>query len=345
MKEANVYQVLAGRVGFPQSKLIPQVFEVLVTPEEGEMLLALPASPSELAQKFQIDEVTAERKLNEFVRKGVCIPLEKDGVLRHACVRSFIQVHDATTHAIIGRKYEPVRDEVLHLWREFRETELCESMREVDASEGVLRVAPARGAIKDTSQLLPYEDVAAMIEEAPAIAVVDCPCRWLRVQEGECDKPTFVCLSFTPNAVKYIVDRGIGRQLSVDEAYEVLDVAAEAGLIPLPSGAPRVRSMCMCCTDCCLAFLPYFKYGYAGPGPSRFQAVVNTELCQGCGTCVQRCPFTAVELIDVPDAEKPQSSINPDKCHGCGVCVIKCPNEALELKLVRPVEHIPLTQT
>jgi len=344
MNEADVYQRLAGKVNFPKSKFIRQVLRKLVTPDEGEMLLALPASLSELAQKFQMDEAMVEQKLDEFVRKGVCMPLEKEGVLRHFCVNNIIQVHDATIHATIKKKYEPVQDEIVRLWQNFRETEWFEMVRmreEFGGSQG--RVAPLRGAIEDTSQLLPYEDVAAIIEEAPAIAVVDCPCRWLRVQEGECDKPTFVCLSFTPNAVKYIVDRGIGKRLSVDEAYEILDVTAEAGLIPLPGGAPRVRNMCFCCTDCCIVFRPHVKYGYAGPGPSRFQAVVDTDLCEGCQTCVERCQFDAVEMVKVPGSKKLKSSVDPEKCYGCGACVIKCPNGALSLDLVKPVEHIPLT--
>jgi len=167
MNEADVYQRLAGKVNFPKSKFIRQVLRKLVTPDEGEMLLALPAPLSELAQKFQMDEAMVEQKLDEFVRKGVCMPLEKEGVLRHFCVNNIIQVHDATIHATINKKYEPVQDEIVRLWQNFRETEWFEMVRmreEFGGSQG--RVAPLRGAIEDTSQLLPYEDVAAIIEEA-----------------------------------------------------------------------------------------------------------------------------------------------------------------------------------
>ena len=344
MGETDVYRRLAGRVNFPQSRFIRQVFQKMVTPEEGEMILALPASTAELAEKFGMDEAAVSKKLDEFVRKGVVMPLEKEGVPRLFCVNNIIQVHDATIHATLNKKYEPVQDEIVPLWRNFRETEWLEIIRLRDdyTPAQLGRVAPMRGAVKDTSQLLPYEDVAVIMEESPAIGVVDCPCRWLDVQEGNCDKPTFVCFSLTPNAVKYIVDRDIGRQINVDEAYEILDQCAEAGLVPLPGGAPRVRNLCNCCTDCCLTFRPAVKYGYASPLPSRFRAEVDISLCDGCQVCVERCPFGAIEMVKVADSKTLKASVDPEKCMGCGACVIKCSPEAVTLKLVRPAEHIPL---
>ena len=208
MNESDVYARLAGKVNFPKSRYIRQIFRKLVTPEDGELLLALPASPSELAQRFQMDEESVNNKLDGFVRKGVAIPLEKGGVLRHFCVAHIIQFHDASIHATINKKYEPVQDEVMELWQHFRETEWFEVLREREESRtGQVRVIPSRGAIRDETNLLPYEDLTTILKDAWAIAVVDCPCRWLRVSQGKCDKPTYVCLSMNPGAVKYIVDR------------------------------------------------------------------------------------------------------------------------------------------
>ncbi len=344
MSEVDVYQRLAGKVNFPKSRFIRMVFSKLVTPEEGEMILALPATPAELAEKFNVSEATAAEKVDEFVRKGVVMPLEKEGVLKHFCANNVIQVHDATIHATLNQKYQPVQDEIVKLWRHFRETEWFEVVRERDKYTGPRgTIVPLRGSVKDTSQLLPYEDLGAIIEEASVIGIVDCPCRWLDVQEGSCDKPTWVCLSLTPNAVKYIVDRGIGKQITVDEAYDVLDAASEAGLIPMPGGAPRPRNICFCCTDCCITFRGVAKYGYAGPGPSRFQAEVDKGLCDGCQICVERCQFGFIEMVKVPGSKKFKAVVDTEKCYGCGACVLKCPPEALTLKLVRPVEHIPLS--
>jgi ferredoxin len=343
MGESDVYMRLAGKVNFPKSRYIRQVFRKLVTPEEGEMLLALPASHSDLAERFQMDEATVNKKLDEFVRKGVALPLEKGGVLRHFCVAHIIQFHDASIHATINKKYEPVQDEIVELWQQFRETEWFEVLREREESRtGRVRVIPVRSAIKDETQLIPYEDLETILKDAPAIGVGDCPCRWLRVNQGKCDKPTFVCLSLTAGAVKYIVDRGIGRKISVEEACEILDICEEAGLIPTTGGGAQVRNLCFCCTDCCIELRAVVSYGYDLVEKSRYQAVVDEGLCNGCQICVDRCQFGAIAMKKEPPSKKYKAVVDPEKCYGCGLCVVKCPTEALSMKLVRPVEHIPL---
>lgn len=342
MDENDVYVRLAGKVSFPRSRYIRQIFRKLVTPEDGEMLLALPATPSELAGRFQMDEATANKKLDEFARKGVAIPLEKEGVLRHFCVAHIIQFHDASIHATINEKYQPVQNEIVELWQQFRETEWFEVLREIEESRAARsRVIPCRSAIKDESELLPCEDLKTILMEAPAIAVVDCPCRWLRVRQGKCDKPTFVCLSLTPSAVKYIVDRDIGRRISVEESYQILDLCEEAGLIPTTGGGVQVRNLCFCCADCCLMLRAVVNYGYDLTDKSRYQAFLDRDLCNGCQICVDRCQFDAIDMVKSEGSKKYKAVIDPQKCWGCGACVVGCEPGALSLTLLRPVEHIP----
>lgn len=58
---------------------------------------------------------------------------------------------------------------------------------------------------------------------------------------------------------------------------------------------------------------------------SDFIISIDTDLCSGCGTCVDRCQFGAMSIPeDVSVADK-------DRCIGCGVCVIGCPENALKL--------------
>ena len=54
-------------------------------------------------------------------------------------------------------------------------------------------------------------------------------------------------------------------------------------------------------------------------------AVVDEELCSGCKTCSDLCPFHAISF----DEEKKVSSINDALCKGCGVCVAACPSGAI----------------
>jgi heterodisulfide reductase subunit A len=54
-------------------------------------------------------------------------------------------------------------------------------------------------------------------------------------------------------------------------------------------------------------------------------SVVIEELCSGCKTCSDLCPFNAINF----DEEKNVSRINDALCKGCGVCVAACPSGAI----------------
>ncbi len=74
----------AGRVQMPASRWIPKILAKIITPEEARIVLELPLSIPEYAEKYKIDEAEAERILEEFANKGVCLPLPKDGVVNIA---------------------------------------------------------------------------------------------------------------------------------------------------------------------------------------------------------------------------------------------------------------------
>ena len=56
-------------------------------------------------------------------------------------------------------------------------------------------------------------------------------------------------------------------------------------------------------------------------------AVVNSDLCCGCRTCVELCPYGAISMIGVGNTEI--SVINDAICSGCGTCVAACPSGAI----------------
>lgn len=54
-------------------------------------------------------------------------------------------------------------------------------------------------------------------------------------------------------------------------------------------------------------------------------AVVSSEKCDACGTCVDECPVEAITLND-------HAKVDADECTDCGTCVEVCPNEAITLE-------------
>ncbi|MBU2535607.1 MAG: CoB--CoM heterodisulfide reductase iron-sulfur subunit A family protein [Chloroflexota bacterium] len=54
-------------------------------------------------------------------------------------------------------------------------------------------------------------------------------------------------------------------------------------------------------------------------------AVVDTEVCSGCGQCVAICSYQAIEL----DPVKRVARVNEAVCDGCGACSVTCPSKAI----------------
>ncbi|MDR0434075.1 MAG: electron transfer flavoprotein subunit alpha [Gracilibacteraceae bacterium] len=52
--------------------------------------------------------------------------------------------------------------------------------------------------------------------------------------------------------------------------------------------------------------------------------IIHKELCDGCGACLERCPFGALEIVDGAAAAL-------ETCTSCGACVRVCPHKAIEL--------------
>jgi len=57
-------------------------------------------------------------------------------------------------------------------------------------------------------------------------------------------------------------------------------------------------------------------------------SVVNEELCSGCKTCIELCPYSAISF----DEEKKLASINEALCKGCCTCAAACPSGAIVSK-------------
>jgi heterodisulfide reductase subunit A len=60
-------------------------------------------------------------------------------------------------------------------------------------------------------------------------------------------------------------------------------------------------------------------------------AVVNPDLCRGCGRCEEVCEFNAIELIEVSPKVK-NAQVNEISCKGCGTCSVACPTGAISMK-------------
>ena len=132
----------------------------------------------------------------------------------------------------------------------------------------------------------------------------------------------------------------------MEQALEKSDEAERAGLIHEGPGNAAIMPgiLCSCAADCCSMLAQSQASGediHALYTPSRFQPFLDQEKCSGCQTCVERCSFSAIDMVKVPGSKKMKAQINAKECMGCGVCVVGCPQNAVTYELIRPPEHIP----
>ena len=55
-------------------------------------------------------------------------------------------------------------------------------------------------------------------------------------------------------------------------------------------------------------------------------AIVDSEKCTGCESCVESCPLDAIEMKD------DIAVVDEDTCGDCGACVDACPVEAISME-------------
>ncbi len=348
----EVYGRLAEMVGAPGSKRFIKILEAMVTPEEAQILVEMPgpASCEQLAEKLKADPKKLKDRLDDLANRG----LVSAGKLGYVTPRSIVAFH----HGAIGYIPEERRPEIHPLWEDFFFKEWGDMLargyikRWESGATATHRVVPAHKALLASPNIRPeqvlwYEDMQQILEKSVKSNLLMCGCRGLW---RKCDKPVFVCLHVQYPWEPVMPGRRLRpvmgkppRDLSFEEALEAVHDCEERGQVHLPLNTSQADLYCNCCDDCCVIIQPLNKFGkiHEVLSPSRYRAVVNQDLCNGCQTCVERCYFEAIEMKKVPGSRKLKSSVINNNCMGCGLCVITCRQKAMTLELVRPPEHIP----
>jgi Pyruvate/2-oxoacid:ferredoxin oxidoreductase delta subunit len=60
-------------------------------------------------------------------------------------------------------------------------------------------------------------------------------------------------------------------------------------------------------------------------------AVVNADLCTGCGICATVCPTVCISIVESELNFNGVSFIDRQRCTGCNICAIDCPWFAIEM--------------
>jgi NAD-dependent dihydropyrimidine dehydrogenase PreA subunit len=327
----SLYQELAARIGLGDSKIVPRLFEMLADERDAKILLSLPGTVPDLQVKIGLTREEAEKRMKDLFLKGLVFPSHKTTPATYRMGRDFVQFHDAT----ILWKDAPI--EFLDLWQEFMEKEWPEYARRISEMlpKPFTRMIPVNVSIQAKTNILDFESVSEMVKKARILAVTKCTCR---LTARKCDRPLEACIQVN-NAAAYALSRGTGRKISAQEALDILKKSEEEGLIHVTMNRHEVdHFICNCCPCCCQTMPILIKGGIRVVDPSRYRAEINEELCTGCGTCHDRCYFSAIYW---ENGQGSASRVDMEKCMGCGLCRVTCPEEAIELVEARPESFVP----
>ena len=327
--EKTIYEQMTDKIFLSGSKLIPRLFEMIASKEEADLLMKMPGSPEDLAKDVGKSAAEVEAMCRTLYVKGLAFKSLKGGVTKYKMCRDLIQFHDGTI-------LWPEATRAYHdLWQTFMETEWPDFARlytKVLPTAFTRVIAVEESVDTGKQQILDMDSVNKIIEKSEALAVTRCTCR---VIAHKCDMPVEACIQ-VDNAARYTLDRGTGRAISKQEAYDLIKECEKKGLVHVTMNKSHVgHFICNCCECCCQTLPLIISERLNLTAPSRFCAQVNAETCSGCGTCLDRCKFGAITL------ENDIAVINAELCLGCGLCHVTCPETAITLVEKRPVSFIP----
>lgn len=340
MEEQNVYKRLADHLsnvgmGYPVRDALLEMLEENLSPEEAEIAMALPTgviplfpvSVDEIASRIAMPRDELKSALERLAEKGfLYVGTTSDGEKGYALLhvgfgfpQTFFWKGEDTPHA---------RKMALLVAKYFGRQVTREAY---GGDPKQYRYIPVGKSINtDLQAVFPIQLMEDVIAKARRIAVAHCPCRvGYRLVGRGCEHPTEVCLKFDELA-DFVIDRGLAKELSKEQALDVIRISEEAGLVHFVDNAEgEIKHNCNCCGCACwnVGNIRRRKIPRDAIMATYFMRSTNPEECTGCGECATICPVEAVQMNDGAPV------IDQEWCIGCGVCATVCPTDAVVLNV------------
>ena len=165
---------------------------------------------------------------------------------------------------------------------------------------GLMRVIPVESAIEGLPGVTDDERLSYYLNKYDTFSVSPCSCRASRTLLGDgCGHlAEDMCVQMGKGAEHYIRS-GRARQISREEAYEIVKRSEENGLmhdIPNIEGSGETSAICNCCACACFGLRAGMMFGARDAIRSNFVAEVDEAKCVACAQCVEVCPGNALKL-------------------------------------------------
>jgi len=184
---------------------------------------------------------------------------------------------------------------------------------------GPMRTIPIESAIDGETRRASYEEISGYLNSATTFSVSDCSCRTSRESMGEgCGHlKEDMCIQLD-DAADYYIQSGKGRQITREEAFEIIKKAEENGLmhnIPNIEEVGHTHAICNCCGCGCYAVRNANMWRNPDFIKSNYLAKVDMDKCVACGECVENCPTNALALGQKLCADTLPRKKKPDLPH------------------------------
>lgn len=313
-------------LGLPNSKELLPLIELCFTPEEADLLSKIPFllhTAEQLSEKLSIPVKKLTKRLEKLTKKGMLFRVEGTSGIKYSLNDSLFIFYRSIGWKGKDNKFN--REISPYLNRYYIETYAKEFVGH--ETQG-LRAIPINETIRDTRQVMPYEDIIKVIDNFKYYSVSYCPCSHrhnLDPNFDDCEHDLERCLHFDKLG-KYCVEQGFGREITKEETLKILKKAADSGLVHgISNTEGRMDTICNCCSCCCLFLESVVKMPGIlprGHQPSNYIREIDEEKCIICGICARACPMEALEV------KYKKLLFNPERCLGCGICVHKCKQNA-----------------
>jgi len=344
----DVYKRLAKHLsslgmGYPEKEELMEILHENFTPLEAEVALAIPTKVipfepcpvEEIASRISLSSKELEQILSNLSDRGLLFSKRmKDGRTGYALQ----QFGYGFPQTFFWRGVNsPNGKKMAELVVKYSKTAVLNEAYG-DTQTKPLRYIPATQSVEPESHaVFPFEMMEEVIRKVQVIALVHCPCRATAQLIGKkrCDHSLENCIKYDELA-EYLIEKGIGKEITKSEALDVIRKSEEAGLVHLVDNAREgIKHTCNCCGCCCwsVGTIRRKRIPRDVLMATYFLRETDKERCTGCGQCVEICPVNVIKMEgDFPVVDK-------EWCIGCGVCAIPCPASAI--RLVRKSDAIP----
>ena len=309
--------------GYPETEsgIEIDILKRLFSEEEAELVLKLSVIPEEvdsIAERIGAPRDELGKRLEAMAQKGLVFRISRHGKKQYNAIPFVVGLYEYSLKRMDRGLAE--------LCKEYVDSVYIDELGKTNIP--ALKVIPIEKRIKRETELLPYQKIVETVRKAKKFAVAECLCRKEKRLLGQgCEHPLENCLTFGI-AAEYYIESGLGREINADEAIQILEEADKSGLVHTGTNTKSLALICACCPCCCTFMKTITQKGYDRTRfyNSNFVAVVEAEECVACGTCVDRCPVSAISVNELAEVDR-------NKCLGCGLRATECETSAITLIL------------